>query len=88
MTHSYKVSNMTCSGCLTNVKSRLLMHPDVLSAEVELPDNAIITMQNHISLTQLQDAIGRDSKYRISVNATDASRKECLVSIDSSLPGT
>ncbi|MBK7036065.1 MAG: cation transporter [Bacteroidetes bacterium] len=73
MTHSYKVSNMTCSGCLTNVKSRLLMHPDVLSAEVELPDNAIITMQNHISLTQLQDAIGRDSKYRISVNATDAS---------------
>ena len=73
MTHSYKVSNMTCSGCITNVKSRLLIHPDILSAEVNLPDNAIITMQKHISLKDLQDVIGSDSKYRISENGSDSS---------------
>lgn len=72
MTHSYKVSNMTCSGCITNVKSKLLIHPDILSAEVNLPDNAVITMQKHISLKDLQDVIGTDSKYRISENGVDS----------------
>lgn len=64
---------MTCSGCITNVKSRLLIHPDILSAEVNLPDNAVITMQKHISLEELQDIIGADSKYRISENGSDSS---------------
>lgn len=73
MTHSYKVSNMTCSGCINNVKSKLLIHPDILSAEVNLPDNAVITMQKHISLKELQDVIGTDSKYRISENGFDSS---------------
>lgn len=73
MTHSYKVSNMTCDGCITNVKSKLLIHPDILSAEVNLPDNAVITMQKHISLKELQDIIGTDSKYRISENRSDSS---------------
>ena len=71
MTHSYKVSNMTCSGCITNVKSRLLIHPDIISAEVNLPDNAVLTMQKHISVEELQKAIGADSKYRITENGSD-----------------
>ncbi len=73
MTHSYKVSNMTCGGCITNVKSRLLIHPDILSAEVNLPDNAVITMQKHISLKELQEVIGTESKYRISSDGSDSS---------------
>ncbi len=73
MTHSYKISNMTCSGCIAKVKSQLLKNPDVLSAEVNLPDEAIITMQKHISIQALQQSIGADSKYKISENEGDQS---------------
>ena len=41
------------------------MHPDVLSAEVNLPDHAVIEMSKHISTTDLQNAIG-NPKYTIS----------------------
>lgn len=40
------------------------MHPDVLSAEVTLPDQAVIEMSKHISTPELQQAIG-NSKYTI-----------------------
>ena len=73
MTHSYKVSNMTCGGCIAKVKSQLLKHPEILSAEVSLPDDAIITMQKHITLKELQETIGSDSKYKVSENGNDHS---------------
>lgn len=66
MTHTYSITSMTCSGCLAKVKSLLLMHPDVLSAEIQLEEpHATITMQKHISIRDLQTAIGLDSKYQI-----------------------
>lgn len=40
------------------------MHPDVLSAEVTLPDQAVIEMSKHISTADLQQAIG-NTKYTI-----------------------
>lgn len=48
------------------------MHPDVLSAEVNLPDQAVIEMSRHISTADLQNAIG-NTKYTISEkpHATD-----------------
>ena len=36
MTHSYTVAGITCEGCVAKVKSKLLMHPDVLAADVKL----------------------------------------------------
>lgn len=65
MTHTYTVSGMTCEGCVAKVKHQLLLHPDITTAEVTLPEKAVITMGRHLTVTQLQDAIGRDSKYRI-----------------------
>lgn len=59
---------MTCNGCVAGVKGKLLMHPDVLSAEVTLPDQAVIEMSKHISTADLQNAIG-NKKYTISENA-------------------
>lgn len=67
MKHTYSVTGMTCTGCVAKVKSQLLMHPDVLSAEVTLPDQAVIEMNRHISTSELQQAIG-NSKYTISGN--------------------
>ncbi|MFI5173136.1 MAG: heavy-metal-associated domain-containing protein [Chitinophagales bacterium] len=75
MTHSYKISNMTCGGCLTTVKSQLLKHPYILSADLSLPDKAAITMEKHISSAELQEAIGKDSKYRIEEDKHDASHE-------------
>jgi copper chaperone CopZ len=67
MKHTYTVTGMTCTGCVASVKSKLLMHPDILSAEVSLPDQAIIEMSRHISPKELQNAIG-NPKYTITEN--------------------
>jgi copper chaperone CopZ len=67
MKHTYTVTGMTCNGCVAGVKSKLLMHPDVLSAEVTLPDQAIVEMSRHISTAELQKTIG-NSKYTIAEN--------------------
>jgi cation transport ATPase len=66
MTHTYKVTGITCEGCVAKVKSKLLMHPEVTAADVRLGDeNVTITMQKHIPVDELQAAIGTDTKYKI-----------------------
>lgn len=74
MTHTYIVKGVTCEGCVAKVKSKLLMHPDILSADVKLQNQkTTITMQRHLTVEELQEAIGKDTKYRISADATDRS---------------
>ena len=74
MTHSYTIEGITCSGCVAKVKSKLLMHPDVLSADVTLDgQKAVVTMQKHLSVAELQEAIGVDTKYKISEDLADHS---------------
>jgi cation transport ATPase len=74
MTHSYTVAGITCNGCVAKVKSKLLTHTDVLAAEVTLEgQKAVITMQKHLSLAELQQAIGIDTKYKISEDTSDHS---------------
>lgn len=56
---------MTCGSCEAKVKSALLSINNVTSAEVSKEDNsAIITMEKHVSLPDLQSAL--DDKYQIS----------------------
>lgn len=69
MTHKYHLEGLTCSSCVANVKSSLLMMPDVLAAEVT-QDSAEITMSKHISTEELQKAMGRNGKYTITEDAT------------------
>lgn len=70
MTHTYTVSGITCEGCVAKVKHKLLLHPDVTAADVKLDgQKATITMQRHISVDELQDTIGRDTKYVIREDA-------------------
>lgn len=74
MTHTYVIKGVTCDGCVAKVKSKLLMHPDVLAADVKLQNQkSSITMQRHLSVEELQEAIGKDAKYRIDVDASDHS---------------
>ncbi len=67
MTHTYTVNGMTCGSCEAKVKSSFLTLPDVLSADISKENNsAIIEMQKHISLAELQKALGGPaSKYQI-----------------------
>lgn len=65
MKHTYSVTGMTCTGCVASVKSKLLMHPDVQSAEVTLdPPQAVLEMTKHIGTADLQQAIG-NPRYTI-----------------------
>lgn len=61
---------MTCSSCESKVKTSLLAHPDVTSAEVsQAKGEATITMTKHIGIADLQKALGgAESRYAISAS--------------------
>src|SRR5690348_3099873 len=66
MTHTYSISGMTCGNCVAHVKSELLKLGDVTEAEVQLRQpQATITMQKHIPVNVLQQAISRAGHYTI-----------------------
>lgn len=65
MTHAYQVTGMTCGSCEAKVKSALLSVNNVTSVDVTKHNNAaIISMDKHISLPELQSAL--EDKYQIS----------------------
>jgi len=65
MTHTYKLTGMTCTSCEAKVKSDLLMVENVTNVEVSKDINsATITMEKHIALDKFQKAL--DTKYQIS----------------------
>lgn len=65
MTHTYKLTGMTCGNCEAKVKSSLLLMPDVTGVEVSKEkQTAVITMEKHIALSAFQKAL--DVKYQIS----------------------
>ena len=71
MTHTYNITGMTCTGCIAKVKSELLKLNDVLGADVQLQaPQATITMQHHLTVAQLQQAISKAGNYTI--NEADA----------------
>jgi copper chaperone CopZ len=68
MTHTYQVTGMTCGGCETTVRSKLLMLPDVTAVEVSKDTKtATITMEKHIALQKTLG--GAAGKYQISALA-------------------
>lgn len=84
MTHTYVIKGVTCEGCVAKVKSKLLMHPDILAADVKLQNQkSTISMQKHITVEQLQEVIGNDAKYRISADAQDVSHNQQKTSQES-----
>ncbi|RYY54119.1 MAG: heavy-metal-associated domain-containing protein [Chitinophagaceae bacterium] len=75
MTHDYSITGMTCGKCVAKVKSGLLKTAGVLSADVSLEDkSARITMDKHISLPLLQEAVSGAGAYTIS--ARDAGSQD------------
>src|SRR5689334_23187538 len=65
MTHTYKISGMTCKNCEAAVKSSLLIVPHVTGADVSLEkQTATIEMDKHVALSAFQKSLG--NKYTIS----------------------
>lgn len=66
MTHSYKITGMTCDGCQAKVQKILSGIEGVTNARVNWQSGeAEITMQNHISTSTLQNAL-KGTKYQLS----------------------
>jgi len=66
MTHKYNITGMTCGNCVAKAKSQLLMLGDVSEADVQLTaPQATITMQKHIPVSALQDALSKAGNYTI-----------------------
>jgi copper chaperone CopZ len=67
MTHTYNITGMTCGNCVAKAKSQLLMLGDVKEADVQLSaPQATITMQKHIPVATLQNALSKAGSYTIS----------------------
>lgn len=65
MTHTYQITGMTCGSCEAKVKSALLTVNNVTAVEVSKETKkAIISMDKHIALGDLQNAL--DNRYKIS----------------------
>lgn len=67
MTHTYQLKGMTCTSCEAKVKNSLLSFPDITAVEVSKDNStATITMEKHISLNTLQQALTKaGEKYHI-----------------------
>jgi cation transport ATPase len=66
MTHDYTITGMTCKNCVARVKSEILKLGDVTEANVQLDSpQATITMQKHVPLAQLQEALSKAGHYTI-----------------------
>lgn len=65
MTHTYKITGMTCQGCRSKVE-HALNKIDGISAKVTLePAEATITMEKHIPTEKLQEALSAAGNYTI-----------------------
>ncbi len=81
MTHTYKVTGMTCGGCEAKVKSSLLLVPNVNAVEVSKEKETVtIAMDKHIPLSTFENSL--DKKYAITAmqhNETVEQKKSWLV---------
>ena len=67
MTRTYNISEMTCVSCEGKVKSVSLTLPYVTSVEVsKCSPKAFIASNIQIYLSELQQALGKNGKYKIS----------------------
>lgn len=68
MTHTYKITGMSCNGCRTKVE-KTLNAIDGLEATVTLePPIATITMEQHIATTVFQEALSAAGNYSITMD--------------------
>lgn len=67
MTHTYKISGMTCGSCQKKVQGLLSGVPGIKNVSIDLSlGKAIIEMDKHVSTQALQAALKEYPKYQLS----------------------
>jgi copper chaperone CopZ len=66
MKHTYKITGMMCNGCVAKAKNELLKIGTIREVNVQLEaPQAIISMQKHIPVETLQEALNKAGNYTI-----------------------
>jgi copper chaperone CopZ len=66
MTHTYKISGMTCEGCSAKVSYLLKQVPQITDVTIDLEGGkAAVTMNEHVPTAVLQSALKDYSKYQL-----------------------
>lgn len=66
MTHTYNISEMTCTGCAAKVSHLLKRIPEVTNVNIDLEKGeAAITMEKHVDTATLQEALKDHPKYKL-----------------------
>ena len=66
MKREYRVTGMSCEGCVSNVKKALLNVSNVEAVEVQLsPPIAVLTTSTEVSTADLQAQISKSWNYTI-----------------------
>ncbi len=64
MKQTYSVTGIMCRGCTGHVKQQIEKHPDVTLVDVSLEQKeAVINMNQHIPIAELQRFLDQDSEY-------------------------
>ena len=67
MKHTYKISGMTCDGCIAKVSFLLKKNPEVKNVDIDLEKGeASVEMEKHIATSELQNALKDYPKYQLS----------------------
>ena len=68
MKHIYKISGITCEGCVSKVKNSLLSNENITEIKIDKESGLTeISMHKHVSNSDLQNLLGgNESKYQIS----------------------
>lgn len=67
MKHTYKITGMTCDGCVAKVSFLLKKNADVKNVDIDLEKGeAVIEMEKHIPTSQLQSDLKEYPKYQLS----------------------
>ena len=67
MTHTYKVTGMTCEGCKAKVNYLLSHTPGVKNVDIDLAKGEVaVSMDKHVATSTLQEALKEYPKYKLS----------------------
>lgn len=81
MKHIYKISGITCEGCVSKVKNSLLSNENITEIKIDKESGLTeISMHKHVSNSDLQNLLGgNESKYQISNTSENfpANGKSC-----------
>lgn len=74
MTHTYKISGMTCAGCQVKIEHLLMQEKGVSKVTVDLEKGeANVTMEYHITTSELKNTLKEYPKYQLSEKSVEMS---------------